>query len=68
MTVSDIRFSALLTNGADVSVQFQNSLSGAFCITGKATLKLSISSEIGQINVYPSSTSPFTEVVIVRIK
>ena len=68
MSVSGIYFSEHLSNGSDISVQFQNTVSGAFLITEKAILKLSISSEVGQINVYPASISPYTEVVIVRIK
>lgn len=61
-------YSNYISNGGSNSIQFQECVPGAFYVTGKTLLKLTIYSMVGQINIYPSSVSPYTEVVIVRIK
>jgi len=68
LAITSMYFSSYVGNGSDISLQFQESISGAFFITNRALLKLSIYSMAGQINVYPSSISPYTEIIIVKMK
>lgn len=68
LSATGLYYSSYIVNGGDISLQFQETVSGAFFVTNKASLKLSVYSMSGEINVYPISTSPYTEIVIIKIK